>query len=328
MYEQHFGFSRPLFADTAVQGDAIFTTDCMKSLMRDLEVALARKNSVAVLTGASGTGKTTAALHGLKEISTKLAFACVSHTLQSDAELLEFLVTEFSCEPAGLSRIERLQTWRQFLAEMAATNTRVCLLVENADRLAPDVMQAMHALTCADASLTPGANIVLTSVQPPYLLSIPELAAFKQRVRLNYRMLPLNAAETRDYLAFKCRYGGREPTDIFAPDAAAAIYKFSGGILRVVDNLLESVLIAAATDAQTNVDGSFVASVAGNRYGISQLEPDTVSKLLAESTPIDLADAAAASLPDRDGIPILTEYVVAEGDHDVRPEAVRRAHAS
>ena len=83
MYEQHFGFSRPLFTDTTVQGDGVFMTYSTEALMHDLSVALARKNSVAILSGDSGSGKTTIALNALQEISTKLAFACVSFVPKS-----------------------------------------------------------------------------------------------------------------------------------------------------------------------------------------------------------------------------------------------------
>lgn len=310
MYERHFGFSRPLFADTTVQGDAVFLTTATKALMRDLAVALARKNSVAILSGESGSGKTTIALNALQEISTRLAITCISHRPESEDELLEQFLTDFGCETAAASRVERLQLWRQFLTEMAATDTRVCLLVENADRITEDVLLSLHTLTAPDASLIPGANIVMTSTRPAEtLLRSPELTALRQRVRLCRPILPLSPNETRQYLEFKCRSAGVNPDELLAEDAAPILFELSGGLMRVTDNLLESALSAAAANGEHRITGARIESVADSYYGLSPLASPAVLDLLEEAPASECGNALWVA--GADGIPILTECLAA-----------------
>ena len=55
--------------------------------------------------------------------------------------------------------------WRQYLQEMNATETRVFVIAERTEELAPEVLRALDALTGTDASGSPGANVVLLGHQ-------------------------------------------------------------------------------------------------------------------------------------------------------------------
>jgi type II secretory pathway predicted ATPase ExeA len=313
MYAQHFDFSRPLFADGLAQDDGVFRTKALDQLVRDLEVALTRKDSVVVISGMSGTGKSTIATDALKSIHTRLAFSCLSHAPLTPHELLEQLLTDFGFEPYKRSRVERLQLWRQFLSEMAATDTRVCLLIENADLLSAEVLLCLHGLTAADAALSPGANIVLTTTQAPErLLTSEAMLAFNQRVRLRRRIDPLGESETRDYLAFKCRQAGADPAAVLGDDVAAALHELSAGVFRVIENLLESALISAAAAGEPRVTAERLGATAEQQFGLTRLEPAEVDDLLDESAATD----ARTPAPQFDEIPTLTEFVGMVGDDE------------
>lgn len=291
------------------QDDAVFKTEATERLVRDLEIALARKDSVAIISGMSGSGKSTIAADALKNISTRLAFCSISHAPLTPHELLEQLLTDFGFEPYKSSRVERLQIWRQFLSEMAATETRVCLLVENAEGWSADVLQHLHTLTAADAALTPGANVILTTSQPPErMLTTEDMLALNQRVRLRRRIDPLTERETRDYLAFKCRQADADAAGIFAEGVAARLYELSSGIFRVIENLLESALILAAAADEKTVTVERLSQTAEQQFGVAPLEPAEVEDLLVEST-----GQAPQPVARFDEIPTLTEFV---GDYD------------
>lgn len=309
MYGQHFGFSSPPFSDGMAQDDAVFRTAAIEELVRDLEIALCRRDGVAIVSGVSGTGKTTIAADTLKRINTRLAFTCISHPPLTPHELLEQLLTDFGFEPYKLSRVERLQLWRQFLSEMAATDTRVCLLMENAADYSPEVLQHLHGLTATDAAMTPGANVVLTTIQPPErILSTEEMLAFNQRVRLRCRIEPLTQDETGAYLRFQCRQGGVDANDVFTGDFASRLYELSGGIFRVMNNLIESALMSAAAAGEPRVSVERLLQVAEQQFGISRLQPEKVDELLDDSVGDRPQDPAAA-----DEIPTLTDFVSGPG---------------
>lgn len=336
MYEQHFGLTRPMFHDGIPLDEAVFRTAGMERVASELRVALTRKDSVAILSGASGTGKTTLATESLKDISTRLAFSFISVSPLSSGELLEQLLSDFGFEPYKKSRVERLQLWRQFLSEMAATDTRVCLLVENAEKIETEVLQALHDLTAADVATSPGANVVLTTgVSPEELLSFPNMESFRQRVCLRTRIEPLNETETRDYLEFKCRYAGSELRRVFASDVPACLHRFSGGVLRIIDKLLESTLIAAAAAGVDQVTGTRITEIATKQFGLVQTARP-LANMSADGSSVADASAVHQLLefssthldifgPAPEDIPTLTDYVVLEDDDspDRLAESVR-----
>ena len=319
MYQGHFGFSRPLFADGVAQDEYVFRTAAADRTARDLAAALTRRDAVAILAGPSGTGKTTLATDALKSVGTRLAFSCISQPPLTAQELLEQLLMDFGFEPHRRSRVERLQLWRQFLSEMTATDSRICLLVESADAIAPEVMLALHGLTAADAALSRGANVILTTTEPPEtLLTAPAMLAFKQRVCLRRRIEPLTDAEVRDYLSFKLEQAGADPDGILGVNVATMLFEYSGGIIRVVDNLLEAALCQAASAGEDVLTGAAVTEVAEQHFGLERMPPAAVDELLADDEIPELAETAETadfSGFDPDEIPTLTEVVLPVSRH-------------
>ena len=174
---------------------------------------------------------------------------------------------------------------------MTATGTRVCVLIENAETFPPAVLRSLHELTAADVASSAGANVILTTQLPPdELLASSEIQSFAQRARLRSQIEVLSETETADYLEFKCAYGGVDAEQVFAPGLAGELHAYTGGILRVMDNLLESALVAAATDGG-KVTLELIARVAGQQMGLSRvessaIEAETVDRLLTDPTEI------------------------------------------
>jgi len=320
-YTQFFGLSRPLFPDGIAADDAVFRSAAVERLFEELAAALTRRDSVAVLAGTSGTGKTTVAAEALRTIGTRQAFSYISQPPLTGHELLEQLLSDFGQEPYRKSRVERLQLWRQFLSEMLATDTRVCLLVENAENLSTEVMQALHSLTKADAGLSPGANVALTTAGPlESLLTAPEMLAFNQRVRLRRHIAPLTERETADYLEFKCRYAGVDGSAMFDDDVPAALCELTGGIIRVINNLTEAALVRACDMKSPRVTEEIVLEVAEHQLGLWRMAPPAIDELLELS-----AEPDDVGTPDDDDIPTLSEFVAEPEDFDVESISAARA---
>ena len=299
-YELHFGLTESIFPDGLAQGDGVFKRGAIDELADDLANALSRKDSVAILSGVSGTGKSTLATDALKALDTRLAFSCIGHTPLTSQELLEQLLIDFGLETHDKSHVERLQEWRLFIAEMSATDTRVCLLVENAEELATDILVFLHRLTAADASSSPGVNVILTTAQAPErLLADEAMLALNQRVRLRRKIEPLSAEETRGYLDFKFDQAGVAIGAICDTDLAPRLFQLSNGIIRVINNLLECALVAAAAANETKLSIARLNHVARDQFGISELAPTEIDHLLEASA---------------ERIPTLTDFVDVEAE--------------
>jgi type II secretory pathway predicted ATPase ExeA len=290
MYKEHFGLEKALFSDGIVRDSDVFFGPRQQLVAANLKIALSTRDSIAVLSGPEGVGKTTLASHAVRSATTRLALGWLGSAPLTPHELLEQLLTEFDLSPYKSSRVERLQNWRQFLAEMSITDTRVCVLVENAQDLEPEILRHLGALTSADPNGCPGANIVLTCpALPRELLDAPGLESIKQRIRLSCRLEPLNARDVDAYLHHRAELAGSSFERIFAPQAGAMLHRYSGGIIRVINNLCETALTVAATRREALLTPDLIMRVA---VGLLGMEPIPAP---AEPAPAKRAAAALSS---------------------------------
>ncbi len=271
MYEAHFGLQgRPFDTGIAHEVD-VFRGPRQTAIVDKTKLALAASDSVVTFCGRPGIGKTTLALAAVRSISTRLALAWLSSMPTNANEMLELLLVELGINAHRASRIERLQMWRQHLEEMSATDTRVFVIAERTEELAPEVLRALDALTGADASGSKGANVVLLGHQGlDGFLGSPSLESLRQRIRLRQRLEPFSSAELTDYLRHRVAHVGGNFEQLFAPGAAAAVYRLSGGVARLANTLCEAALTAAAATNTRALTSELIAQVAVDMLGVEE----------------------------------------------------------
>ena len=337
MYPQHFGLDRRLFAGGIAQDDAMFVGDLQRSATEHMSVALAAADSAVVLHGPPGVGKTTLAAHAMRSSSAsmRIASAWLGSAPATAAELLELLLNEFGFDPYKHSRIERLQTWRGFLTELGATETRVFIAVERCEALDVSVLQGLDSLTTSDPNGCPGANLILMGGEELVRrLDQPVLAALRQRVRLVKRFEPLDDEGVEAYLRHCAAGAGAELEALLAPDALDPLRAFTGGVPRLLNNLCDTALALAAARGEPRVTAALVTHAAVDLHGLAPLgaagpaaaapdddRPAESAEERSRSSPAQTnlyADSSEA--PADDNIPVLTESVDVDDDVDDYPD--------
>ncbi|HEX5050090.1 MAG TPA: AAA family ATPase [Gammaproteobacteria bacterium] len=271
MYPAHFGLKKALFDSGIAQGASVFLGPKQQLVVANAKVALTTLDSVLVLTGPAGVGKTTVASAALRESSTRLALGWLGGTPANASELLDLLLVEFGLEPPRAGRMERLQLWRQFLNETNATDSRVFVIVERADDMGAALLRSLESFTRADANGCTGANVVLLGEQALLeQLKLPALDSLRQRIRLRQKLEPFRADELRAYLDHEVTVAGGVLDKIFAAGAIAAIHRYTGGVPRLVNNLCETALTLAATRGERQITAESVANVATGLLGLDE----------------------------------------------------------
>ncbi len=273
MYEKHFSLkARPFRSNLEASG--VFVGPAQVKVIANLKKSLAAPDAVVSVTGVVGVGKTIVVNRALDAITSKRTVARIGRMHLAADEVLELLLTEFNVSRQPNGTIQRFAAFKRLLHDWAVGGTRAFIVVEDAERIGNDALIELEALTAADSGDSAGASIVLMG-QPSLAerLSLPELARLRQRTRLRQTIIPLTAAEVQGYVKHCIRTAGGDFDAIFDPGAIDMLYRCSEGVPRVINNLCESVLGAAAEAGATLVMPQLVQHVANEEFGLQPTLP-------------------------------------------------------
>ena len=294
MYLKHFGLSKNPFQYIA-EGEAIFEEPKQTKVISDLKTALTAKDSIAVITGPVGVGKTTIVQHALEQMSPGRVVATLGRTQVGSNELVDLLLAEFGVVRESTARFECLKAFERFLAEQAKASTRVFIVIEDAERLGAELLEELEALTAGDGGA--GANIILMGRQKlDNLITKPSLEHLRQRIRLQQTLDRFTPEEVEKYLRQRIAAAGGDFNAIFEAGASLMVRRCSGGIPRVINSLCETALAVAADGNVAQVTIKNIFKVAVEVFGMSP--GDQAASPRAKATPpIPLPVAAKKPAP-------------------------------
>ncbi len=316
MYKNHFGLERRIFRGNAAGAD-VFVGPQTANILTGIKKALTAPDAVVTLTGPVGSGKSTAVAHSLGAISGKNAIVRVGRFPLQRGELLDLLFDHMRIQQRPQRGNQKLALFRQLLFNLAQNDSRMFILVEDAPFIGPDMLAELEVVTAADTGPSDGAAIVLMGDDYlKELLASKSLARLRQRIRLRRSLEPCGVEELGGYLRHCFRQAGGDFDTVFAAGAAELLHELSGGILRVVNNLIESSMEAAADANAKTVALELVTRVADEQFGLtgtfSRL-PEISSKQPEPKHSDDAtAELVALSMPEPDPVAVPAPGPVSE----------------
>jgi type II secretory pathway predicted ATPase ExeA len=199
-----------------------------------------------VITGEIGAGKTTLIETFLRELQTDAVVAQINQTQLSPTAFLQTVLVQFGFSPFNMKKPEVLATLNQFLVEQHVGGRKVLLIVDEAQNLSHRVLEEIRMLSGIETTKEKALRIILAG-QPELndKLNSPELVQLTQRVRLRFHLTALTKAETAAYIDHRLEVAGSQGRRIFADDTYATIYKYTGGVPRLINTLCDTCLMAA-----------------------------------------------------------------------------------
>src|SRR5271169_327989 len=199
-----------------------------------------------IVTGDIGAGKTTLIETFLRELQTDVIIAQINQTQLSPTAFLQSILVQFGFAPFNMKKPEVLATLNQFLVEQHSNGRRVLLIIDEAQNLSNRVLEEVRLLSGVETTREKVLRIILAG-QPELndKLNSPELMSLTQRVRLRFHLAALTKAETNAYIDHRLEVAGSQGRRIFAEDTYATIYKYTGGVPRLINTLCDTSLMAA-----------------------------------------------------------------------------------
>jgi len=266
LYLNAFGFERHPFR-VAPDTDFMYFSAGHARAKAYLEYALVSGDGFVVITGEIGAGKTTLLNRFIDDLSEEVLVARIDQTQLSECELLEAILVAFGEEPDTRGKVSVMQQLRDFLLDQAEQERRVIIAIDEAQCLGYKALEEVRLLSGIELHQVKVASLVLLG-QPELdrLISSPELEQLAQRVRLRFHLGALTPEDSRQYLAHRIAVAGCDRPDLFSDDAFPVIYRYAGGIPRLINSLCDMALLTAYVDECPQVTAG-VVEAAANELG-------------------------------------------------------------
>ncbi|HUN24682.1 MAG TPA: AAA family ATPase [Steroidobacteraceae bacterium] len=199
-----------------------------------------------VITGEIGSGKTTLIESFLQEIQKDVVVAQINQTQVSAIDFLQAVLVQFGFSPFKMKKAELIATINSFLVEQYAAGRKVLLIVDEAQNLSLRVLEEIRLLSGVETTKEKVLRIILAG-QPELSqkLDAPELVQLAQRIRLRFHLTTLSQAEMRAYVQHRLEVAGAGDRQIFAEETFPEIYRYTGGVPRLINTLCDTVMMAA-----------------------------------------------------------------------------------
>jgi len=207
-----------------------------------------------VITGEIGSGKTTLLRSFLSELDDDVVSAVVSQTQLTPTQFLQAVLTEFGFKPFNKPKVELLDMLNMFLIEQYSNGKKVVLIVDEAQNLMHKVLEEIRLMSGIETHKEKVLRIILAG-QPELksTLDSPNLKQLVQRVRLRFHVGSLDDRDTREYIKHRLAVAGRDAAELFEEDTYDVIYRYSGGVPRLINTLCDSALLCAFADNKLTV---------------------------------------------------------------------------
>ena len=218
-------------------------------------------DGVVVITGEIGSGKTTLIESFMKEVPADVVVAQINQTQVSAIDFLQAVLVQFGFSPFKMRKGELISTLNSFLIEQYAAGRKVLLIVDEAQNLSMRVLEEIRMLSGVETTKEKVLRIILAG-QPElnHKLDDPALEQLAQRVRLRFHLQNLTEAETQSYIQHRLDVAGAGDRELFTPDTYPEIFRYTGGVPRLVNTLCDTAMMAAYTADRGIVTHEDIAS--------------------------------------------------------------------
>ena len=200
-----------------------------------------------VITGEIGSGKTTLIETFLRELEQDVVVAQINQTQVSPTEFLQTVLVQFGFSPFKMKKAELLATLNKFLIEQYAAGRKVLLIVDEAQNLSTaGARGGAHALGRRDDQ---GEGAAHHPGRPAGAQREARCAGARAARAARAPALPPDGAEPRRtcsaYILHRLEVAGSGGREIFQDDTFPLIFRYTGGVPRLINTLCDTAMMAA-----------------------------------------------------------------------------------
>jgi type II secretory pathway predicted ATPase ExeA len=257
MYLSFYGFHKKPFQINTNPSFFWFGT-MHKEALALLKYGITENKGFLLLTGDVGTGKTTLINALINSLGDEVIVAKVPDPGLEMIDFMNYISHAFEMEKKFHSKESFLVQFGDFLATAYSAGKKVLLIIDESQRLSPDLLEEIRQLSNIEKQATKILNILFIG-QNEFndVLLEKRNRALHQRIAINYALRPFDFHETGEYIRQSLKFAGTGK-EIFNPDAIRNLYEFSGGFLRRINIICDHAMLSGYIRKTKTVTGAMV----------------------------------------------------------------------
>ena len=260
MFENFYGLTQsPFMRD--IPTDQLYPSVMLEEALGRLEHA-AQRQLFAVLTGDSGTGKTTA-IRRFTDILDQGRFLVMylADSKLTPRHFYKGLLEQLGCEAKFYRGDAKRQLHREIELLRGIHSLQPVVILDEAHLLDKEMLEEVRfLLNFKMDSQSPMALILVGQSELRERFRLQAYAAIRQRIDLQCRLVHLDRAQTGEYVKRHMAYAGAD-RDIFSDGALDEVFRFATGTPRLINKACTHCLIYGAQNGNRIVDDHMVKRV-------------------------------------------------------------------
>jgi general secretion pathway protein A len=253
MYQGHFKLKAKPFQIT-VDPRFLWLGEKHSEALATLKYGILENKGFLLLTGNIGTGKTALIKRLVKMIDVAAIVATIPDPGLEAIDFFNILSVEFGMKRQFESKGAFLISFKEFLYKAFDAKKKVLLIVDEAQRLSPELLEQIRLLSNIEMDNRKLINIFFVGQSEFYdLLQDERNKAVRQRISAHYHIKPLTVQETDKYIRHRLKVAGVDK-EIFSPQAVREIFAFSQGYPRLINIICDHALLTAYAAGLHTID--------------------------------------------------------------------------
>lgn len=279
MYESYFGLNQAPFALTP-NTQLFLNFGAYLDALQLLNTGLQQNQGILKITAEAGLGKTLLCRLLLTQLADNPAYitAYIPNPCLTPEQLHVAVADELGLSIQGLvGSHSLLKALNEHLIRLALDNKRVVLVVDEAQAMPVETLEALRLITNLETETQKLVQIILfAQPQLDLLLADKNLSQFQQRITGSASLRRLNEAETAFYIQQRLEQAGQNQP-LFSRLALRAVYQASQGLPRLINVLAHEALLQAYQSQQHKVGLKLIRRIAKSNSALKS--PSVLSTL-------------------------------------------------
>jgi general secretion pathway protein A len=303
-YETYYGLREKPFALSS-DPRFFYHSQPHASAFEDLLAGIRRRESLSMVCGEIGTGKTTLCRTVVQSLDRQTFSAFVWDPFASREDLLKMVLMDFgvisvddltSGRLNGAGRTELSYLLYDFLRKLSPLQAFAVVVIDEAQNLSLPVLEEIRILSDSDGRERQLQVVLVGQPELREKLMMTELRQVEQRITVRCNLEPLTLVGTAGYVNYRLQVADGSPDRLsFGEDAIEALYHASHGVPRLINRICDRALHHGYLKRAVRIDAAMVRDAVDEIGVTSQARPAPDVRTEAAA---DVSAQAAAPVPE------------------------------